>query len=100
MPAHQHPLPRSAVLTLAPHVTVQTLGPNEGGVALRLDSGEMYTLNDTALDFLQRLDGRKTIQDIAEELVSLIDVKVDVLAGDLVEVADGLLRESLVVVRG
>jgi hypothetical protein len=100
MPAHEVPLSRTCVLMLAPNVTVQALGPDEGGVALRLDSGEMYTLNDTALDFLQRLDGEQTIEAVARELVSVIDVEADVLAADLVEMADGLIRESLVVVRG
>lgn len=89
-----------SILALAPNVTVQTLGPDDGGVALRLDTGEMYTLNDTARDFLQRLDGTKTIDDVVRELVDFIDVDQEVLTVDLIEVADGLAKESLVVVRG
>jgi hypothetical protein len=90
------PLQASSVLALAPKVSMQALGADEGGVLLRLDSGEMYTVNDTTLDFLRRLDGTRTIASIVEEMVTFIDVDAAVLTADLIEIADELRRESLV----
>jgi hypothetical protein len=89
-------LQASSILTLAPKVSMQALGANEGGVLLRLDSGEMYSVNDTTLDFLRRLDGTRTIASIVEEMVTFIDVDAAVLTADLIEIADELRRESLV----
>jgi hypothetical protein len=89
-------LQASSILTLAPKVSMQALGANEGGVLLRLDSGEMYSVNDTTLDFLRRLDGTRTIGSIVEEMVTFIDVDAAVLTADLIEIADELRRESLV----
>jgi hypothetical protein len=87
----------SSILSLAPKVAMQALGANEGGVLLRLDSGEMYSVNDTTLDFLRRLDGMRTIASIVEELVIFIEVDAAVLMADLIEVAGELRKESLVV---
>ncbi len=88
----------SSVLAIAPRVAVQALGPKEGGVLLRLDSGEMYTVNDTTLDFLQRIDGTRTIAAIVEELTSFIDVAAATLTSDLIEVAGELRKESLIAI--
>jgi hypothetical protein len=88
----------SSILSLAPKVAMQTLGANEGGVLLRLDSGEMYSVNDTTLDFLRRLDGIRTIASIVEELTTFIEVDAAVLTADLIEVAGELRKESLVMI--
>ena len=85
------------MVALAPQVTVQSLGPNEGGVVLRLDTGDMYTVNDTAFDFLQRVDGARSILEIAAELATFIDVEPAILVDDLCEVAEGLRQETLLV---
>jgi hypothetical protein len=98
MPKHMLELAASSILAVTPLVAVQALGQNEGGVALRLDSGEMYTLNDAALEFVRRLDGSKTIANIVDELLTVFDVEPAVLLDDLVEVANGMLRESLLIV--
>ena len=87
----------TSVLVLAPKVAMQALGANEGGVLLRLDSGEMYSINDTTLDFLRRLDGTRTIASIVDEMIAFIDVDAAVLTADLIDVANELRRESLVV---
>jgi hypothetical protein len=103
MPAVTSPVPARAltensVLARNAQVTVQSLGPGEGGVALRLDTGEMYTLNDTSLDFLARLDGTKTLAAITEEMLATFDVDRVTLVADLIEVAQGLRDEGLVTV--
>jgi hypothetical protein len=91
------PLRASSILALAPKVAMQPLGAKEGGVLLRLDSGEMYTVNDTTLDFLQRVDGKRTIASIVDEMITFIEVDAAVLTADLIDIAGELRKELLVV---
>ncbi|MEP9398205.1 PqqD family protein [Mesorhizobium sp. KR2-14] len=65
---------------------------------LRIDTGEMYTVNDTTLSFLQELDGERSVADIAGRMVDAFDVEPAIVLADLIEVANGLAAESLVVI--
>ncbi|MBA3448758.1 MAG: PqqD family protein [Pseudaminobacter sp.] len=85
-------------LALSPNVTVQALGENEGGVLLRLDSGELYTVNDTTLAFLQELDGERAVVEVVGRLAGVFDVEEATLTADLVEISNDLLAESLIVI--
>ena len=86
----------ATVLRLAERVSLQPLGEGEGGVILRLDSGELFTVNDTALSFVAALDGSRslggTVQLIAEEY----DIDDETLTRDLIEIASELLAAELV----
>lgn len=84
------------VLGLAEKVSLQPLGDGEGGVLLRLDTGELYTVNDTALSFVARLDGKRTLQDAVLLLAEEYDVDPEVLTRDLAEIASELLSEALI----
>ena len=85
-------------LALPSHVSLQSLGEEDGGVLLKIDTGEMYTVNDTTLSFLQELDGERSVADIAGRMVHVFDVEPDMVLADLIEVANGLAAEFLVVV--
>ncbi len=85
-------------LAIAKHVALQSLGTEDGGVLLNLESGEMYTVNETTLAFLERLNGEETIGQIADRLVDEFEVEVDVLESDLVGIAHDLVGESLLVI--
>ena len=88
----------ATTLTLSPNVTLQALGEAEGGVLLRLDSGELYTVNDTTLAFLRELDGNRAVADVAGRLATIFDVEEATLTADLIDISSDLLAESLVVV--
>ncbi len=88
----------STTLALSPHVSLQALGEDEGGVVLKLDTGEMYTINDTTLAFLQKLDGKRTVAEVARGMVEVFEIDETTLVADLVEIADDLLGESLLVI--
>jgi hypothetical protein len=77
-------------------VTLGALGNNEGGVLLKLDSGEMYTINDTTAAFIAELDGSKRFADVVHRLSTMFDVDVDILEADLVEIADDLIDQQLI----
>lgn len=93
-------LASSSVLAVSPQATLQDLGGDEGGVALRLDTGEMYILNDTALEFARRLDGKRTIGEVAAMLATIFEADPAVLLADMVEVATDMVGESVLVVLG
>lgn len=53
-------------LKLATDVTFQSLGPGEETVVLSLNSGYLYTCNDTAAAFLRSLDGRRRLATVID----------------------------------
>jgi hypothetical protein len=83
---------------LGPQISLQELGPDEGGVVLRLDSGELYTINDTTLAFLRGLDGKKTMGDVARSMLDVFEVDEPTLIADITEIAADLVREKVIVV--
>jgi len=81
---------------IVPSVTLKSLGENEGGVLLKLDSGEMYTVNDTTTAFLDAMDGKATVSEIASRLSQVFDVEPAVLETDLVEISCDLIDQELI----
>ncbi len=84
------------VYKLAQDVSLQPLGEGEGGVVLMLKSGEIYTVNDTTLDFLSRIDGACSLQSCAEGIAADYDVDVATAINDLAEIAAELSSEAII----
>ena len=81
---------------VVPKATLKHLGENEGGVLLKLDSGEMFTVNDTTVALLGELNGSNSLSDIAKRLSETFDVEMATLESDLVEIADDLMDQQLI----
>jgi len=90
------PIDSASRVKLSAHVSLQALGPDEGGVVLRLDSGELFTVNDTTLEFLRGLDGVRTIADLARRMTDVFEVDEETLTADLIEISGELMRESVI----
>jgi pyrroloquinoline quinone biosynthesis protein D len=86
----------STVLRLAEKVSLQPLGEGEGGVILRLDSGELFTVNDSALSFVAALDGNRSLGGTVALIADEYDVDRETLTRDLIEIAADLLAAELV----
>jgi pyrroloquinoline quinone biosynthesis protein D len=84
------------VLRLGEKVSLQPLGEGEGGVILRLDSGELFTVNDTALSFVAALDGSRSVEATVALIADEYDVDRETLTRDLIEAATDLLTAELV----
>lgn len=84
------------VYTLAPDVSLQPLGEGEGGVVLMLKSGEIYTVNDTTLDFLSKIDGARSLLACAEGIAADYEVEVATAMSDLAEIAAELSAEQII----
>ncbi|WP_187970584.1 PqqD family peptide modification chaperone [Aquibium microcysteis] len=85
------------VYRLADDVSLQPLGEGEGGVVLMLKSGDIYTVNDTTLDFLTNLDGARSLRACAEAIAAVYDIDPATAAADLAAIAADLASEQIVI---
>jgi hypothetical protein len=86
----------ATVLRLAEKVSLQQLGEGEGGVILRLDSGELFTVNDTAVSFVAALDGSRSVEGTVQLIAAEYDVDPETLTRDLIEIASELMAAELI----
>ncbi len=84
-------------LKLADDVTYQSLGPGSDTVVFSLNSGYLYTCNETSAAFLQALDGRRTLGEVIETLWEQYEVSREELTRDMTALASKLLQEKLLV---
>jgi len=89
-------LDEATILALSPAVSFQPLGQDEGAVVLMIDSGQLYTCNDTTAAFLQSIDGARSFGAILDQINAEFDVERAVLAADLAEIFAELEREGIV----
>ena len=87
-------------LRLADDVTHQSMGPGEDSVMLSLNSGYLYTCNETALAFFSALDGKRSFREVIDLLAQEFDVPREKLKDDMANLADKVIAEGLVVVAG
>lgn len=88
-------LSEATVFALSPTATFQPLGLDEGAVVLMVDSGQLYTCNDTTAALLQAIDGARNFGTILDRINAEFEVERDVLAADLTEVIAELEREGI-----
>lgn len=86
----------SSVLALSDNVSYQPLGDGEGAVVLIIDSGQLFTCNDTTSAFLAAVDGQRSFGDVVRSLLSTFDVSQDELRNDLASLAEELQQEGIV----
>lgn len=86
----------ATVLRVADKVSLQPLGEGQGGVILRLDSGELFSVNDTALSFVAALDGERSVEGAVQLIADEYEVDQETLTGDLIEIASELIAAELI----
>lgn len=86
----------NSVYCLSEQTSLQGLGEDEGGVLLKLESGEIYTINDTAYAFLANLDGRNSVRECIGTILADFDVDEPTLLSDLQELIVELEAEAVV----
>lgn len=60
---------------------------------------DLYSLNQTGRALWSRLDGVRTLQQIADEMLEEFDTTVDTIEKDLIGLIDELVNRKLVSVR-
>ena len=89
----------SSVLSLAEDVSYQPLGDGEGAVVLVIESGQLFTCNDTTSAFLAAIDGKRSFADVVEGMLESFNVSADQLREDLAALATELQQEGVVRIR-
>ena len=89
-------LSEKTVLRRAEDVTYQSLGENQDTVILSLDSGQLYTCNHTAEDFLSAVDGVRNFADIIGLLAQRFDAPRRQIQEDMNSLAEQMIKESLI----
>ena len=79
----------------APYTTSETV--DDQAVIINLNEGIYISLNETGSFLWQRLDGERTLADIAQELADAYDVPLSVTRSDVLALAQELLKESFIV---
>ena len=89
-------LTEQTILAPVKDVTYESLGPEEDTVILSLDSGQLYTCNETAAEILAAVDGQRNLGQIIEILEQHYDVSPERLRADVLQVSQQLVQEGLV----
>ncbi len=85
-------------LGIHPSICIQEMGPHEKAVVLSLETGDLYTCNETTCDFLRLIEQTTpTFRAIVDALLDRYEVGRAELTADLREVAQRALDEKLVV---
>jgi len=87
----------STVFTLTPNASFQALG--EGAVILMIDSGQLYTCNETTEAFLKMIDGRRNFGAILDLLIAEFDADRQTLTRDFLPIAGELRSEGIIEIR-
>ena len=87
-----------SVLRRVDDLTYQSLGQGQDTVILSLSSGQLYTCNETAAQFLSAVDGSRTFTQIVQLLGEEFEVSLEQLRNDLNSLAEELIREKLLLV--
>ena len=89
-------LSEKTVLRRAEDVTYQSLGENQDTVVLSLDSGQLYTCNHSAEDFLSAVDGVRSFADIIGLLARQFDAPRRQIQEDMNSLAEQMIKERLI----
>jgi len=87
----------TTVFLLAPSASFQALG--EGAVILMIDSGQLYTCNETTEAFLKLIDGQRNFGAILDVLVAEFAIDREMLAQDFLPIAGELRSEGILEIR-
>jgi pyrroloquinoline quinone biosynthesis protein D len=87
----------SQVFSLSDSVSFQPLGEGEGAVVLLIETGDIFTCNDTTSACLRALAGNRTFERSCELLAGQFDVEPPVLRADLEKLATNLVERGIIV---
>jgi hypothetical protein len=87
----------ATVLSLTPSASFQGLG--DGAVILMIDTGQLYTCNETTEFFLKLIDGNRSFGEIIDQLSSEFAASRETLASDFIAIAGELYSQGIIEVR-
>ncbi len=61
---------------------------------------ELYTLNETGRSIWERIDGKRSLQNITGDLAEEYSATPDIIMKDVVGLAEELLKRKILVIKG
>ena len=83
-------------LKLSTGAYLNRLDRSESGVLLNSASGRLFNVNETALAFIQQIDGKRSISEIASQLSVEFDRDPALITDDLLAFANELIDAAVV----
>ncbi|MEJ5166284.1 MAG: PqqD family protein [Thermoanaerobaculia bacterium] len=68
----------------------------EGGLAVKHDTAEILTFNPMAIEIFEKLDGKKRVKDLLEEILKEYEVEKEEAERDLLEFLRDLYDKKMV----
>lgn len=68
----------------------------EGGLVLKHDTAEIITLNPMAIEIYHKLDGKKSVRELINEILNEYDVEEERAKNDIIEFLNELVNKNLV----
>ena len=81
------------ILQRSDNTTFQTVA--DEAVLIHMDTGTYFSLNKVGTEFWEKLDAKKSIQKHAIDLAAQYEVEPEMVAADLLELAERLVNEKL-----
>ena len=81
------------VLNLAPTAAFRSMG--DSGIILMIDTGQLYSCNETAEAFFRQLDGLRPLHAIAAQISGEFEVDGKRLVADIGELVAYLMAEGV-----
>ena len=82
-----------AVFALNEQASLQTMG--DGAVILLVDSGQLYTCNETAEFFLKNVDGQRDFGEVVKLFIAEFEVDEATARTDLIALSGELIGEGI-----
>ena len=86
----------TSVVSLSEGVSYQALGDGEGAVVLIIESGQLFTCNDTTSAFLAAANGERSFGEVVKSLLDTFEVSEDELRTDLAQLVRRLQQQGIV----
>lgn len=83
------------ILTRSPKATYEVVAGE--AILIHLDTGTYFSLNSIGTEFWQMLDGKQTVHAHATTIASTYNVDVPMVLADLLELADKMAGEDLLI---
>ena len=88
---------KDSILQRAESVTFEVVA--DEAILIDINTGTYFSLNEVGTEFWQMLDGQQTIEQHAQTIANKYEVETDMVAADLLELANEMARDDLLIIQ-
>jgi Coenzyme PQQ synthesis protein D (PqqD) len=90
-------LDKSSILQQADSVTFEVVA--DEAILIEINTGIYFSLNEIGTEFWEMLNGSQTIEQQATTIAAKYEVETGMVVNDLLELANEMAKENLIIVR-